>query len=260
MKKLFFVALTLFSLVQGYAQHSRRSYGASPPPASGRETKLNADTLNAKIKTTVNAISKNALSQANANYIQLENGDAQEAIEDLKANMPYDDFIQKYACRKTEKGLHVTRFTYKNKQRKTVTEFTSTDAIDANVHKMSFTEDDPLATNLDSTWIFKYYEKTDLFNEVLQAFYFTEEFYTVKIPNEYNTMVTQSTQYADTMQAFLKKQKDELDQRLLEAKQMEAQWLLLSNKIADNAIKRKRREMIVSGLITCLPVLLLSIK
>ncbi|MGZ3863517.1 MAG: hypothetical protein ACXVPN_08855 [Bacteroidia bacterium] len=260
MKKEFFVALAFLSLMSGHAQQAKRSVSASPPPATGRQTKLNADTLHVKIKTTVNTLSKTALAQAKANYIQLESSDAKNAIEDMKANMSYEDFIQKYACRKTEKGLHVTRFTHRDKQHKTVTEFTSTDAADANVHKMSFNENDTLADSFDSAWVFKYYEKTDLFNEVLQAFYFTEEFYAVKIPAEYDNMVTQSTQYADTMQTYLKKQKEELDQKLLEAKQMEANWMLLSSKLADSAIKRKRRELIVSGLINCLPVLLLSIK
>ncbi|MFI5164504.1 MAG: hypothetical protein ACHQHP_04565, partial [Bacteroidia bacterium] len=91
-------------------------------------------------------------------------------------------------------------------------------------------------------------------------FYFTGEFSSLKLPAEYSNLVQQTVYKADTTTQFLQQKLTLLNTQLAEAKQLEASWLLLSSSLTDKAMRKKRREALLSGVLNLLPIVLLAIK
>jgi predicted CopG family antitoxin len=259
MKKIIFLASVLCISKSGHTQ----THGHHPAQFSSAatQTRMSADSVNSQLKNSLYNITRINLAQAQACYVQLENEQIREALEDIKANISFEDFIQKYTCKKTEKDLRVTRFQYKNRENRDVVEFASGEANEASGHHMNFVGDTSASAVPHTTaWLFEYHEKTDLFNEVLQAFYFTGDFFVVKIPAEYTALVQQSISAVDTMSEFFRQKYTDMQMKMQEAKQLENSWSLISHDLAEQATRRKRRELIVSGVLNWLPVLLLSRK
>lgn len=158
--------------------------------------KFIVDSLNLKFK--VCELNRVYLSkpQAIANFIFMDSGNIKSAVNDLKENMPYEDFILKYDKSKATKDLLVVKFKYKDYGDKDVVEFRSIGLDEKLEH--SCTSDKAITTYdkpLKGRWVYMYFEKSQYSKESLRAFYFKEEFASQPIPEKYARMI----QYSDCM-------------------------------------------------------------
>jgi len=252
MQKLAFLGLVLLFIESALSQNQNYFTGdrKSTPKFTVKNSVLRTDSL-------LNNPIKIALSQTMANYILLDNEQVQEAMEDIKSNISFEDFIKKYACKRTEKGLSVTRFKYKDHENRDVTEFTSLASGEISGHHMNFTGE---LSSIETNWVVDHRERSDFSNEAIQAFYFTGAFSPLKMPVEYENLVQQTVNRADTTTEFLRKRLSLLDTQLAEAKQLQASWLLLSQTLTDKTMQKKRRDALLTGVLNLLPVVLLSVK
>lgn len=161
-----------------------------------KQLKFIVDSLNLKFK--VCEFNKTYLSkpQAKAHYISLKGSLANEAKNDIEANIAFDDFIKKYNQTELEKDLVVVKFKYKNYNDEDVVELSSLEFNDKYGHEFNFYEDlEKYDQSVKGQWVFDHYEKSEYSEESIYAFYFTEDFRQQPIPEHYERMI----QYSDCM-------------------------------------------------------------
>jgi hypothetical protein len=154
------------------------------------------DSLSLKFK--VCELNKTYLSvpQAKAHYITLSISNVRDARKDMDDNMPFEAFMAKYPSCSNEKDLLITRDSYEGYQHKQYTSFRSISTNDRTDHSIEL-EGNPAKYQkpLKGRWIYSYYGKSEYSAEEIRAFYFTEEFKQISLPEKYARMV----QYTDCL-------------------------------------------------------------
>jgi hypothetical protein len=134
-------------------------------------------------------------SQVTAHYIKLQHGNIKKAQKDIEANISFKDFIKKYPKSEVGENLLVVKYEYSD-QNKDMVEFFSIDSEGSGAYQFSI-ERKAIGHHhsFQKKWIHRYEEKSVYSEEFIEAFYFTEEFSTVPLPEKYARMV----QYSDCM-------------------------------------------------------------
>lgn len=154
------------------------------------------DSLNLKFKRCpLNKIFY-AKQQTLGHYIQLDTADVQQAKIDLKNQMPFEKFIQKYPLAKVEKNVLLIKYKYTNNQNIEKVAFSKIALGNESSIEISLDiKKSPYEKNCKNTWVIQHYEKTEYSNEEIQAFFFPEEFESKPIPSKYALQIA----YADCL-------------------------------------------------------------
>ena len=164
------------------------------------------DSLNLQYSTCELNKTYYAKPQTIAHFIEIKHKDSKEAIQDLKNEMSFDDFIKKHQPEEVLKNKLITKFRYNNyKNEPTVSFKLISPKRSYRYHELNFTEN--LAQynkNLKNKWIFQYNKNNDL----LAAIYFPNTLKAKALPNSYARKIGYSNCLIDTTAVkFLKSAK-----------------------------------------------------
>ena len=150
------------------------------------------DSLNIKFRMCDLNKTYYSKAQGQAHFVHLEKRNIKEARNDIKKNMPFDDFIKKHHNAIVDKDLIVVKFKYHNYQDKEVIDFYSY----LKEHEVSFDKQLETYENIEKgTWVFDYSANGKYTTESIRAFYFTTALTKKPLPETYARMV----QYSDCM-------------------------------------------------------------
>jgi len=157
------------------------------------------DSLNLKFKRCDLNRTYYAKSQGIGNYISLEKGNIKQALKDISNNINFEDFIKKYKDAEADYKILIVKSRYKDYSDKWIVEFSGQTMIDYGEPEIKI-EGNPEYYNkpLEGKWVIEHYEKTEYSEESLNAFYITDEFKTIKIPEKYARMILYSDCVIDT--------------------------------------------------------------
>ena len=166
------------------------------------------DSLNLKYKTCDLNPSFYAKHQAIGHYIKLEKKDVKKAIEDMKAQMPLEDFLKKHPRTYVEDSLLVVKFNTTDYDDNPIILFSEI-AINSNYGSRVKMPNQKQLNNesLNKKWVFQYYSKDDYDEESVKAFYFPNGFTTTQsIPQQYAKMIGYADCLIDTTTTKFKKE------------------------------------------------------
>jgi len=100
--------------------------------------------------------------QAKAHFVSLEGGDIQKAKRDMENDIPFDDFVRKYAKATVDKDLLVVKFKYRNYEDEDVVVFGSV----VEEHEISIEgQPEVYIKPVKGSWVFSYREESDYWQE-----------------------------------------------------------------------------------------------
>ncbi len=158
------------------------------------------DSLNLKFKRCDLNRVYYAVSQGIGNHISMEKGNIKEALADIKNNINFEDFVRKYKKAEVDYKMLILKSRYKDDySNKWIVEFSGQTMVDYSEPEIRI-EDEPDYYNksLVGKWVIKHYNKTDYSEESLDAFYITDEFKNIKIPEKYARMILYADCVVDT--------------------------------------------------------------
>lgn len=201
MNKLFYTCWLLLPALGCFSQPSPRNEfavnknGLIYGDTTIRQLKFIVDSLNLKFKVCELNRVYLTVPQGKAHYISLEKGAAKSALEDLKNNMPFNDFIKKYPSCAVQKDLLVIKSRYEE-DGKQVTDFNSFKVGDDNDYELTFTGDAAQYDGpLQGKWVYTFHPKDEYSEQSVEAFYFVTDLEQSPLPEKYARMV----QYTDCM-------------------------------------------------------------
>jgi hypothetical protein len=158
------------------------------------------DSLNLKFKRCDLNRAYYAVSQGIGNHVSMEKENIKEAVADIKNNISFDAFVKKYNKAKVDYRMLILKRRYENTySKKWEVEFSGQTLIDYG--EPEITKDDTpeyLNKPLKGKWITNHDKKTEYSEESLEAFYITDEFKNIKIPEKYARMILYSDCVIDT--------------------------------------------------------------
>lgn len=134
--------------------------------------------------------------QARAHYVSLEKGAVKQALEDLKTNLPFDAFLQKYPQCQVQRDLLVIRSRDQGRGDKPVISFNTFILGEEDDHELNFTDELPrYEGSLKGQWIYEYAPQDKYGPASIEAFFFLTDPEQPALPEKYARMV----QYTDCM-------------------------------------------------------------
>lgn len=158
------------------------------------------DSLNLKFKRCDLNRVYYAVSQGIGNHISMEKGNIKEALADISNNISFADFTKKHKKAEVDYKMLILKSRYKDDySNKWIVEFAGQTMIDYSEPEIRI-EDEPDYYNkpLVGKWVIQHYKKTDYSEESLDAFYITDEFKNIKIPEKYARMILYADCVVDT--------------------------------------------------------------
>lgn len=154
------------------------------------------DSLNVKFRTCELHKVYKSKKQGVAHFIELEKGNIKQAHKDLKNDIGYQEFMDKYPKARIEKDVLVTKWEYENYKGEHVIEFSELPldgGYGRDIELETFKEDERGAF-----WVFDYWEGSEYSEESVRAFYFPEGMNSKPISEEYARLVQYSECMVDT--------------------------------------------------------------
>ncbi|MBL7703350.1 MAG: hypothetical protein JNM14_13955 [Ferruginibacter sp.] len=158
------------------------------------------DSLNLKFKRCDMTRAYYAISQGIGNHVSLEKANIKEALADINRNISFDDFVKKYTTAEVDYRMLILKSRYKDTyDKKWVVEFSGQTLKDYGELKIRKGDLPEYAINpLKGKWITRHDKKSAYSEEGLEAFYITEEFTSLRIPEKYARMILYSDCVIDT--------------------------------------------------------------
>lgn len=157
------------------------------------------DSLNLKFKSCELNKVYYSKSQAKAHYIDLDKGNIKSAKRDMMNNIPFDIFIKKYTPGTIEKDQLVVKWKYKNYQGKNVVEFSSIRLASGDTYEITVVDNADIPNQtIQGKWIFDYWQGGEYSEESIRAYYFTTNFESHPLTDEYARIVQYSNCMVDT--------------------------------------------------------------
>lgn len=170
-------------------------------------TKLShiVDSLNLRFKVCDINRAYTAMHQTIGHVVELKSGNIQEAKKDMTSGMPYTEFVNKYRNVEKEEFALILRSRYEGYGKAEVVEIEHFNL--KNDYGFSYISNDLSLYNkqLKGQWLYTYKAKSEYSDELLQAFYFIDNFHTATIPAKYSRMIGYSDFLVDTTTAKFKK-------------------------------------------------------
>jgi len=159
------------------------------------------DSLNLKFKRCDLTRPYYGIGQTNGHYVRLDTGNIKQARTDIQNNISFEEFISKYPDAKIDRDMLVTRTHYKDSyDNKWTVYFHGENLAERNNPSISMVnKPEYYAMSLKGRWVLYYSEAySNMIKEHIEAFYFTDEFRSPKIPDKYARMILYSDCVIDT--------------------------------------------------------------
>lgn len=154
------------------------------------------DSLNVKFRTCELTKTHLARQQGKGHYIYMSKGNVKKAREAIENNISFEDFVHRFIRAKVEMNVLVTKRVYHDYRGETIVEFGSILTGVFSEDKLVINEQEyKEGATRPWRWVFNYEEGGEYTTDYLEAFYFTTELASKKIPEHYARMV----QYAECM-------------------------------------------------------------
>ncbi len=199
MKQIIFLATMLFSIACN-AQYAGILIGDNAliyPDSTLNRLKRVSDSLTLKCKTEPPKAYKSK-AQAKAHFIQIGKSRSKEALLDIEANIPFEDFVKKYKTANVDRDVLVVKSRYKDDDGQSMVDFSNVQFVNDGEYILTFEDDQVLYDKpKKGKWLFKFIEADKYWDsgDSLMAFYFTGEFETAALPAKYTALA----QYVDCL-------------------------------------------------------------
>lgn len=163
------------------------------------------DSLNLKYKNCDLNKTFYSKSQTIGQIVSLDSVNIPEAKKDMDNNLSFEAFVDKYPKAIIRKDILVVKYKYKNYENKELVNFAEVSPdgdYDFEIDKEN--TGDLYHKPVKNTWVYEYHEKTQYSNESIRAFYFPDEFNSMKIADKYARQIGYSDCLIDTVSAKLK--------------------------------------------------------
>lgn len=199
MKQLSSLVLLLLSCYWGRAQETEFAFypsGLMYSEATMGHLQHIVDSLNLQFRQCDLDRTYYAKAQARAHYIRLEHTAVKAAKKDLEDNISFADFVRKYPAAVLEEDLLVIRTPYTDEGGAEELEFSSIPLNGKYEHELTVSGDlEKRRSGWQQQWAFDYRAESKYAKESLRAFYFTSEFASPALPENYARLI----QYTDCM-------------------------------------------------------------
>ncbi|WBV61122.1 hypothetical protein PFY12_03140 [Chryseobacterium camelliae] len=200
-----------------------------------------ADSLNLKFKTCDLSKKFYSKSQTNAYIVKMEGGNIKAAMQDMKNQMPAEEFIKKYPDASITKNALVIKRKYKDYNDKDVVEFEEFNLKDDYGFSITSENVNLYDQNLQHQWLFEHDKETSYSKESLEAFYFPNRFSSGEIPEKYAYMIGYSDCLIDTTAT---KFKDKVKEGRVD---MPKNWMAFSDKRKAKLLEELRGTRVIGG-------------
>ena len=153
-----------------------------------------------------------------AHYIYIDKGKIKSAMKDIKNNMLFEKWVQKYPEAIIDTNLLVIKQQSLNHKNKTVTNYTNFAKKDKYIHNITTTRGSAMSSQINKgTWVFNYIPKNEFSEEFLIAFYFTSDFGLGALTNKYPQVIAYTKSLQNRGEVFINKynQKPNINKILL---------------------------------------------
>lgn len=189
----------------GQSEFKTHSNGLIYGKQTMAKLKFVVDSLNLKYKYCDLNKTFYAKEQTIGHYVSLEKGNIKQAKKDMKNNISFKAFIKKYPETKVTRQALIVKFKYKDY-------YTEDDQVEfAHINltgnrSFSITKDGNFYNkDLKNTWLFRYYKKSEYYEESISAFFFANEFARQAMPKKYARMIGYADCLIDTTTVKFKK-------------------------------------------------------
>ena len=166
------------------------------------------DSLNLKYKTCDLNKTFYSVEQVIGHLVTLDTGLIKNAKNDLEQNISYEDFCKKYPEAKIKKNVLILRRKYSNYHKEEIVEIEHFDLKSSYGFSIESTDLSVLEKDFKNTWLYQVKDKSKYNEEKLTAFYFPENFQSIKLPQKYSLMIGYSDCLIDTNSTKLNEKLD----------------------------------------------------
>lgn len=199
MKKFFFLLLLLssyFLLAQEFMIHKN---GFIYSNNTMNQLSYIVDSLNSKFKTCDLNQSYYSIPQAQAHIVSYTTTNVQELKKDFDNNISWKDFESKYPNVIIGKNRTVIRQKYTNYEKELIIEFSELAMGEYSFNnEIRYKYDSKYEGKTKKKWFYNYHKENDYSGESISAFYFTENFESIELSNNYSRLIQYSECLIDT--------------------------------------------------------------
>ena len=205
---MFLVSLPL-SAIQSQSEFELHPNGLIYSESTIGKLSRIVDSLNLKFRRCELNKVYYAKSQGLAHIVRLDTGNIAQAAEDLRRNLSFDAFVNKYPHAELTLNALVVKYRYKNYHDQRVVEYSEIDPASDYGSEITRPESAlPYEKEFGGSWLFDYHQKSEYSREYITAFYFPKNLQTAPLKHVY----CQQIAYADclidtTAEKFLKNAK-----------------------------------------------------
>lgn len=179
--------------------------------------------------------------QTVGNYIRLDSGNVKEAVDDIKQQMPIDEFLKKYPNSKVRRDVVIIKWKRDRYEKSVEFDELSIEGGYGYTHHskdMSLYEKD-----LTNEWLYKYNKKSKYSKESVSAFYFPNAFESRRIPPLYADMIGYADCIIDTTASKMKKNSNPN----YSWQNLPKNWSKFSKTKKTNLLEKMRATRVVGG-------------
>jgi hypothetical protein len=210
------------------------------PPAMAKLSRI-VDSLNLKYSTcNLNPVFHSRY-QVIGHLVEMKKGNFVEAQKDLNRNISFQEFRTKYPNAVVKKNILILKQKYRNYEDEEVVEFEQFDLKSDYGQSITSRNLALYQKNLAKSWVFEYNEKGSYSEESLYAFYFPEDFQSVRIPEKYARMIGYADCLIDTTTTkFMENSREGRPD-------LPANWKNLSYEEKSRLLKKFRSTRVIGG-------------